>query len=92
MLRSELKPGADYAFREKRVSGSPLARIKLIQHVRGKRWKVKWIDTHPGLTDYVTTDQLLAPWREHKQFLQEEKDLASLREYNRTHGTTETLP
>ena len=92
MLRSELKAGADYAFREKRVSGSPLARIKLIQHVRGKRWKAKWIDTHPGLIDYVTTDQLLVPWKEHEQFLQEEKDFASLREYNRTHGYDGNFP
>ena len=92
MLRSELKAGADYAFREKRVSGSPLARIKLIQHVRGKRWKAKWIDTHPGLVDYVTANQILVPWKEHKQFLQEEKHLADLREYNLIHGYDEVSP
>jgi hypothetical protein len=45
-----------------------------------------------GLIDCVTTDQLLVPWREHKQFLQEEKDLASLREYNRTHGYDGNFP
>jgi hypothetical protein len=45
MLKSELKAGAEYAFREKRVPGTPLARIKLIQHVRGNKWKAEWITT-----------------------------------------------
>src|ERR1700731_2040284 len=92
MLRSELKAGAEYAFREKRVPGTPLARIKLIQHVRGNKWKAKWIDTHPGLVDYVTTKQILVSWKEHKQFLQEEKDLAHLREYNLSHGYDGNFP
>jgi hypothetical protein len=92
MLKSELKAGAEYAFREKRVPGTPLARIKLIQHVRGNKWKARWIDTHPGLVDYVTTSQILVPWKEHKQFLQEEKDLAHLREYNLSHGYDGNFP
>jgi hypothetical protein len=63
MLKSELEAGAEYAFREKRVSGDPLTRIKLMQHVRGTKWKAKWIDTHPGLVDYVTTPRIIAPWK-----------------------------
>lgn len=92
MLRSELKPGGEYAFREKRASREPLARIKLIGHVRGNRWKAKWIDTHPGLVDYVTTAQILVLWKEHKRFLQEENDLAHLREYNLSHGYDGNFP
>ena len=82
MVGSELKAGAEYAFREKRNPGYPLARIKLVEHVRGARWKAKWIDPHPGLVDYVTTTQILVPWKDHKQFLQEESDIKRLREYN----------
>ena len=92
MLKSELKAGVEYAFREKRVAGTPLTRIKLLEHVRGNRWKAKWIDTHPGLVDYVTTAQILVPWKEHKQFLQEETDLAHLREYNLSHGYDGNFP
>jgi hypothetical protein len=91
MLKSELKSGVEYAFREKRVSGAPLERIKLIQHVRGSRWKAKWIDTHPGLVDYVTTAQILVAWKEHKQFLQEENDLAHLRGYDGNFPVCEAL-
>jgi len=82
MVGSELIAGAEYGFREKRNPGSPLTRIKLIQHVRGARWKAKWIDTHPGLVDYVTTKQILVPWKDHKRFLEEERDQARLREHN----------
>jgi len=92
MLRSELKAGIDYAFREKRVSGYPLARIKLIAHVRGNRWKAKWINTHPGLVDYVTTAQIIAPWSEQKGFLREEKELAELRAYNLEYGYDGNFP
>jgi len=92
MLKSELKAGVEYAFREKRVSGTPLTKIKLLEHVRGNKWKAKWIDTHPGLVDYVTTAQILVPWKEHKQFLQEETALAHLREYNLTRGYDGNFP
>jgi hypothetical protein len=92
MLKSELKAGVEYAFREKRVSGTPLTKIKLLEHVRGNKWKAKWIDTHPGLVDYVTTAQILVPWKEHKKFLQEETDLAHLRDYNLSHGYDGNFP
>lgn len=92
MVGSELKAGAEYAFRERPNTRTPLTRITLIQHVRGARWKAKWIDTHPGLVDYVTTRQIIVPWKEHKQFLQEEKDLACLREHNLTSGYKEDSP
>ncbi|WP_353073653.1 hypothetical protein [Tunturiibacter gelidiferens] len=92
MLKSELKAGNEYAFREKRVAGDPLARIRLIEHIRGNKWKAQWIDTHPGLVDYVTTAQILVPWKEHKLFLQEETDFARLREYNSIHGYEGSSP
>jgi hypothetical protein len=92
MLKSELKTGNEYAFREKRVAGDPLARIRLIEHIRGNKWKAQWIDTHPVLVDYVTTAQILVPWKEHKLFLQEETDFARLRAYNSIHGYEGSSP
>lgn len=53
MLKSEIKPGVEYALREKRVPGSPFQRVRIIGHLRGNKWKAEWIDPNPGLTDYI---------------------------------------
>jgi hypothetical protein len=92
MVGSELIAGAEYGFREKRNPGSPLTRIKLIQHVRGARWKAKWIDTHPGLVDYVTTKQILVPWKDHKRFLEEERTGHGYESTTLRLGITESVP
>ena len=92
MLSSGLVAGAEYAFREKRISGSLLQRIRLLERVRGSKWKAKWIDPHPGLTDYISTSQIIAPWKEHKRFLREESDIAALNEYNKAHGYDRDSP
>jgi hypothetical protein len=86
MLSADLRPGTEYAFREKRITGAPLHRILLIEHIRRDKWKAKWIDPNPGLIDYVTTAQILVPWREHKAFLKEEVDRERLAEHNDQNG------
>src|SRR5579875_912927 len=72
MLSADLRPGTEYAFREKRIAGTPLHRICLVEHIRRDKWKAKWIDPNPGLVDYVTTAQVMVPWKEHKAFLRDE--------------------
>jgi hypothetical protein len=82
MLKSEIKPGTDYAVREKRVRGFPFQRVRIVEHVRGNKWKAKWIDPNAGLVDYIGSGQLIVPWREHKAFLKEEASEDRLREHN----------
>ena len=53
MLKSEIKPRTEYAMREKRTPGTPSQRVRIIEHVRGNKWKPEWIDPNPGLIHYV---------------------------------------
>jgi hypothetical protein len=89
MLKSEIKPGKDYAVREKRKRGTPFQRVRVVEHVRGNKWKAKWIEPHHGLHDYIESGQLIVPWRERKAFLEEEESEDRLREYNICHGFTD---
>lgn len=41
MVKSEIKPGTDYAVREKRKRGTPFQHVRVIAHVRGNKWKAK---------------------------------------------------
>jgi hypothetical protein len=41
MLNADPIPSQEYAFREKRTIGSPLYRVKLLKHIRGRRWQAK---------------------------------------------------
>jgi len=88
MVKSEIKPGAEYALREKRVEGAPFQRVKVIAHIRRNKWKVEWIDPNPGLTDYVESGQLVTPWSQRRAFLKEEENERRLREHNERHGYT----
>jgi hypothetical protein len=69
MLKAEIKPGGEYAVREKRTPGVPFQRVRILEHVRGNKWKAQWIDPNPGLVDYIESGQLIVPWKEHKDFL-----------------------
>lgn len=89
MLKFEIKPGMDYAVREKRTRGTPFRRVRIIEHVRGNKWKAKWIDPNAGLMDYIESGQLVVPWKEHKAFLKEEASEDRLREHNARHGYTD---
>jgi len=86
MLKSEIQPRMEYAFREKRVPGTPFQRVRIIEHIRGNKWKAEWIDPNPGLVHYVESGQLIVSWKEHKAFLREEADAEHLREHNERHG------
>ncbi len=86
MLKSEIKPRTEYALREKRLPGVPFQRIRIIEHIRGNKWKAEWIDPNPGLVHYVESGQLICVWKEHKAFLKEETEAQRLREHNETYG------
>jgi hypothetical protein len=86
MLKSEIKPGAHYAFREKRKAGTPFERVKVVEHVRANKWKAEWVEPHAGLVHYVESGQLIAPWKEHKAVLKEEADQERIDEYNDRQG------
>lgn len=92
MLRSQIEPGVDYAFRLKNRPGAPVERVTVLGHIRGKKWKVKWIDPNPGLTDFVESVQLLARWRERGAFLQEETNRERLVKHHEELGYDEGSP
>jgi hypothetical protein len=52
MQKSEIQVGQEYVLREGKSPDASLQRVKIIQHVRGKKWKAEWIDPNPGLIDY----------------------------------------
>ena len=91
MLKAQIKPGEEYAFREQREPGTP-SNVRIIQHTRGSKWRAKWIDPSPGLVDYVDSGQLIVPWKEHKVFLKDEANRESLRRYNEKLGYDENSP
>jgi hypothetical protein len=74
MLRSEIKPRTEYAFRGKRVPGTPFEHVRIIEHIRGNKWKAEWIEANPGLVHYAESGQLIAPWKERRAFLREEEN------------------
>jgi hypothetical protein len=80
--KADIKPKSDYAFREKRGVGVPFQRVRILEHIRGNKWRAEWIDPNPGLIHYVESGQLMVAWKEHKAFLKEESDAERLREHN----------
>lgn len=86
MLKADIKPNTEYAYREKHAPGTPFQRVKAIGHIRKNKWKVQWIAPNPGLIDYVESGQLVVPWKEHKAFLKEEENAKYLKDYNERHG------
>jgi hypothetical protein len=92
MLNADLIPGQEYAFREKRIVGSPLHRVKLLEHVRGRKWKARWIKPNPNLIDYLSTEQVMVPWKDQAAFLKEERDRESMRRHNLKLGFSASSP
>ena len=72
MLKSWIKPGVEYALREKRAPRDYLQRVRIIEHLRGNKWKAEWVEPNPGLVHYVESGQLVAAWKERAAFLKEE--------------------
>jgi hypothetical protein len=92
MLKSEIKAGTEYALREKRLPGVAFQRVRIIEHIRGNKWKAEWIEPNPGLIHYVESGQLIVPWKERLSFLKEEESEERLRSQNRLHGYEENSP
>jgi hypothetical protein len=92
MLKSQIKAGTEYAFREQRSQRTPFHRVRVIQHTRGTKWRAEWIEPSAGLVDYVESGQLVVPWKEHKAFLKEEASAEALREHNERLGYEENSP
>jgi hypothetical protein len=81
-VKSEINPQTDYALREKSAPDAPLQRVRIIEHIRGNKWKAEWVNPNPGLVDYVESGHLICRWKDHKAFLREESDAKRLREHN----------
>ena len=92
MQKSEIKPKTEYAFREKRVPGSPIERVRVIEHIRGNKWKTEWMEPNPGLIHYAESAQLVCPWKERRAFLKEEEDCERLLKHNDELGYAENSP
>ena len=92
MLRSEIEAGQEYVLREGKSADTPIQRVKIIQHVRGKKWKAEWIDPNPGLVEYVDSRNLIVLWKERKAYLQDEEKGHELRADNERHGYSEKSP
>lgn len=92
MQKSEIQVGKEYALREAKGPDAPIHRVKIIQHVRGKKWKAEWVAPNPGLVDYVESQNLLVPWKEQKAFFRDEEKAHQLRADNERHGYKEDSP
>jgi len=90
MWKSEIKPGTEYAIREQ--PSAPYQRIKVLEHIRGSKWKVKWIDPNPGLVDFIESKMIIVRWRELKALLKDEARERELREYDKKAGHKEGSP
>src|SRR5947208_2740159 len=86
MLKAEIQPGEAYAIREIRTPGTALQHIRILQHVRGSKWRAEWIDPNPGLVDYVESKNLIVRWKERKAFLRDEEAEKRLEEDNESQG------
>ncbi len=92
MVKGEIKPGQEYAYRETRGPGSPMQRVRVLEHVRGNKWKAEWIEPNPGLVDYVESSQLVVLWKDSRRFLKEEESADRLRKRNEEHGYVKNSP
>ncbi len=80
MHKPDIAPDGQYALREKR--SAPIQQVRIIEHVRGNRWRAEWIDPNPGLVHYVESGHLLCLWKQLKAFLREESDADRLKQHN----------
>jgi hypothetical protein len=92
MLKSWIKPGTEYALREKGVPRDELQRVRVIEHIRGNKWRAEWIQPNPGLVHYVESGRLVATWKEHRAFLKEEDSEIHLREESGRNGYRKDSP
>jgi hypothetical protein len=92
MQKTEIKVGEEYALRETQKADDPFQHVKILQHVRGKKWRAEWIDPNPGLVDYVESQQLIVRWKGRQAFLRDEDQARRLQEDNKRQGYKEDSP
>jgi hypothetical protein len=64
MQKSDIRDGEEYGVRERGAQDPVLQRVRVLQHVRGKKWKVEWIEPNRGLVDYLDSRELIVRWKE----------------------------
>jgi hypothetical protein len=90
MLKSHIKPGIRYALRERGTR--ELQCVKILEHIRGSKWKAEWINPNRGLVHYVESGDLVVAWKERKAFLRDEVNAAALHQHNEQQGFKRDSP
>jgi len=90
MQKSNIKPGTDYALREK--PSDPFQRVRVLAHVRGGRWKTEWLDPNLGLVDYVKSTPLIVPWQERRAWIEDEEAAQRFRRQSVEAGCVKDSP
>lgn len=78
MNQDEILPGKEYALREPPRPGVRMERVRVVERVRAGRWRVEWMEPDAGLTDFVKSANLIVPWKDHKRYLRDERDLEAI--------------
>lgn len=73
MERHLIEVGKHYAIREPPVVGAAFERVEVLEEVRPGRWKVEWIDPHPGLVDYLKSRSIICQWGQRKSIQRDEE-------------------
>jgi hypothetical protein len=92
MQKSQIEIGKEFALRESRTPNTPLQRVKILQHIRGKKWKAEWIDPNPGLIEFVESQNLLVRWKDHKALLRDEERERQLQQDQESQGYKASSP
>jgi hypothetical protein len=92
MQKAGIKVGEEYVLRDPRKPDAPVQRVRILQHVRGKKWKAEWIEPNPGLADYVEAKDILIRWKDRKPFLRDEQSERQLRAEVQRQGYVEDSP
>jgi hypothetical protein len=96
MMKSEVKVGAEYAFRQdrsqRRNNPAPVQRVVVLEFVRSGRWRIEFVDSKTRHVQEVRSADLLCPWSEIQKVLGEEAKELRLREHNIASGWREKSP
>lgn len=92
MQKAAIIVGEEYGFREARKSDAPLQRVRILEHVRAKKWKAQWIEPNAGLVDFVEAQHLIVRWSESDAFQRDEAAERALRADNELNGYDEETP
>ena len=92
MWKAYIWPRSEYGFRDKPRYDARLEHVRVLEHIRGRNWKVEWIDPNPGLVHYAESGQLLCFWKDHRVFLDEEKGRQGIKKRNKDQGYLANSP